>query len=587
MTGSIPDILEGRNGPPKLPRWATVVLCLGLVPLMLPLFLGLGATDLRTDEAIYAYAVDSMLESGDWSTPRASLTDRPYLSKPPLKFWIVAAGVRLGLIAHDERGMRTFDAVFAALAFVYLFLLGARLIDPLAGLAAVFLLSIQPSLMFQHGLRAGGMESMLVLQFTASVYHLLAWARWPGSAWRSVHILALAAWLAFGTLGKPTALIVPVTLAPMVLLVADWRRRLWQDRWRWCAGAALAAALIAPWFILQTVRHGESFWQHFVGLLVVRRFTEGLATSHVAPWHAYGSWLYQDLAASRALPWVTFGAGLWAFRVVRRRWAEGAVVLAWIVLPLLLLSKSTSKLHHYLYPSLPAAALFGGYALSLLAAVGAALGRWLASGSQFAPWVERRGYVACAGLLLLTVWPLGEVQQVIERVDERHSPLRAVRRCVDALGPQVLLGEGRKGTLFFMPRQAKVAHPYFYYFRHLDRWQRPRRADDSLLYFRLFVQGHQAPTLMPADEYASFLTRAAGSEIQAAVHRRLARLEAKGLGSELPAPESLALPAALRMRQGKVLLLPGPFAGCAEGALAAGGRLATQSPVQNRSFPAR
>ena len=48
----------------------------------LPLFVGLRGWDLRNDEAIYTHAIDSILETGDWLTPRLP-GDLPFLEKPP------------------------------------------------------------------------------------------------------------------------------------------------------------------------------------------------------------------------------------------------------------------------------------------------------------------------------------------------------------------------------------------------------------------------------------------------------------------------------------------------------------------------
>src|SRR6188472_933975 len=57
---------------------AVVVAC------SVPLWMGLGAADLQNDEAIYSYAVDRMLDTGDWITPRAIPFDNAFLEKPPL-----------------------------------------------------------------------------------------------------------------------------------------------------------------------------------------------------------------------------------------------------------------------------------------------------------------------------------------------------------------------------------------------------------------------------------------------------------------------------------------------------------------------
>ena len=65
---------------------------------------------MENDEAIYSYAVDGILATGDWLNPPLSPFDgHTFLEKPPLKFWIVAAPIRLGLLPHNELGMRVWD----------------------------------------------------------------------------------------------------------------------------------------------------------------------------------------------------------------------------------------------------------------------------------------------------------------------------------------------------------------------------------------------------------------------------------------------------------------------------------------------
>ena len=88
--------------------WLAVI----LVAFCLPLFVGLGHADLETDEAIYSFSVDRILEAGDWLAPKSSpWENEPFLEKPPLKFWAVAAPIKAGLLPHDEFGLRFWDAV--------------------------------------------------------------------------------------------------------------------------------------------------------------------------------------------------------------------------------------------------------------------------------------------------------------------------------------------------------------------------------------------------------------------------------------------------------------------------------------------
>src|SRR4029079_10386162 len=109
-------------------------LALVLVLFCLPLFIGLRSLDLETDEAIYSFAVDRILEVGEWLQPKSSPSETAvFLEKPPLKFWIVAAPIKLGLLPHNEFGLRFWDALFAAVAFAYVFALGVMLAGPVCG----------------------------------------------------------------------------------------------------------------------------------------------------------------------------------------------------------------------------------------------------------------------------------------------------------------------------------------------------------------------------------------------------------------------------------------------------------------------
>ena len=155
------------------PLWLAVI----VVAFALPLFVGLGARDLENDEAIYSYAVDSVLASGDWLNPVLSPFETTrFLEKPPLKFWIVAAPIALGLLPHDELGFRAWDALFGGIAFLYVFALGRRLAGPVCGLVAVFVLFVYRPLLFEHGLRDNAMEGPLFLAYCGGAYHYLAWA---------------------------------------------------------------------------------------------------------------------------------------------------------------------------------------------------------------------------------------------------------------------------------------------------------------------------------------------------------------------------------------------------------------------------
>lgn len=347
--------------------WRGVVVVL----FCLPLFVGLGSTDLKNDEPIYSFAVDRMLETGDWLVPKSIPNeDSAFLEKPPLKFWIVAAPIRLGLLPHDEFGLRFWDALFGGIAFLYVFAIGCRLAGPACGAAAVLILFVHHPLLFEHGLRSNNMEAALVLCYCGGVYHYLAWTGSEGTGARRRHVLATALYFVLGFMTKfVAALFLPLVLGVASLLIGTYRAKLARDRRLWLGAGGLALAAIAPWFLYAWLKFGSLLWDVILGQHVYVRFRAFLDPQHVQPWYHYFSSAYRELKYSHCEVIVGIGLLLLVVQTVRRRWPEGLVILLWSALPVALMSFGTSKLYHYLYPFLPPLALAGGYVPALLLAV--------------------------------------------------------------------------------------------------------------------------------------------------------------------------------------------------------------------------
>lgn len=338
-----------------------------LVLFCAPLFIGLRDWDLRNDEAIYSYSVDRVLETGEWMTPRSSPGDGPFFEKPPLKVWLVAGGIRLGLLPFDERGMRFWDVLFASAAFVYVYLLGCRLAGAVAGVVSVFLLFTFDPLIFEHGVRGNQMEGPLFFAYCAGIYHFVRWADEGVSAGRRRrHALMLGVCFSLGFMTKFVAILfLPVVcaaafmLAPRALTRA---RETWTD---WMLPAGFIVLACAPWFVYETVVNGREFWDNILLAHVVARFSGTLAPDHLRPWHHYATQLWLELRLAR-IAWVVL-AGLMflGLRARQRDWLA-RVCLVWCLLPLALLSMGTSKLFYYFYPFLPPLALGGGLAVATI-----------------------------------------------------------------------------------------------------------------------------------------------------------------------------------------------------------------------------
>jgi 4-amino-4-deoxy-L-arabinose transferase-like glycosyltransferase len=332
-------------------RWLAAV----LVFFCLPLFVNLGQSDLDNDEAIYSYAVDRMTATGDWLVPRMIATaDGPFLEKPPLKFWLVALSQRAGLLPSNEFGLRFWDALFGALSFVYVFLIGSWLLGPACGFLAVLILFAHAPLVFSHGLRSNTMDAALVLAYCGGVYHYLAAVRLkvrldpdPAIARAQSFVasgfsrtrdpFAVALYFVLGFMTKFVAILfLPLILASTTLFVPEHRRALARGWRTWMLAAFVAAALIAPWFAFAAGRFGQPFWHTIFGVHVYQRFTSVLDPGHLHPWHYYFSQMYA-FWESGALVLIAAGIVLTAGWTARRyaRWT--VVLMVWAVLPLVVI----------------------------------------------------------------------------------------------------------------------------------------------------------------------------------------------------------------------------------------------------------
>ena len=597
----------------RIPR--TVVTLLGVlatcVVFGLPLFIDLGSQDLGNDEAIYSYAVDRMVEGEGWLTPMSIPTTwgpgdpgtrvGGFFEKPPLKFWIVALSIRLGLLPLDEFGLRFWDALFGAVAFVYVFLIGRRLVDPLCGLAAVFLLFIDDSLLFAHGLRSNVMEAPLLLAYTAGIYHFLAWSEGDRRLDRWLHIFAFAGWFTLGFMTKfVAAIFLPAVVGLTALCLPDWRRRLRVDLWRWMAGGLVASMLILPWFAYQYINAGPYFWDVIFSSHVYDRVIGTLHTDHAQPWFFYLNERYLHLTQAGAFGWVIAGAALWLVESVRRGWKGGVLIVVWFLLPVGIISISVAKLRWYIDPFLPPLALVGAYAVSRLVT----LLRELHSGSGWgnhvleragldrrresslglaghwgATWLfrtARHAALAAALALVVYVWPIQQYPATFETLREHRSPLADLRLCLVEKFDELKLDrpDTISGVYVHLPASAGLTHNYYYHYRVLGRWERLAKPSDADLYKRLFVPGYRAPSIVFEDELASFLDRIGRPEFG---------VELRDLGAEVGDPTLVAgepggpLPevAAVRLRidgaTQTVVVLPGPLAGCADEVFATGG----------------
>jgi len=552
--------------------WTWIAAALVAALFCVPLFVGLGAADLDNDEAIYAFAVDVMLRSGDWLTPRSAPNESvPFLEKPPLKLWIVAAAIRMGLLPHDEFGLRFWDAVFSGLAFLYVFAIGRRLGGPLAGFGAVALLFAHYPLLFAHGLRTNNMEAAVFLCHCAGVHHYLAWrvSERRGARWLHATAVALAFVLGFMT-KFVAALFLPLVLGVAAFLSRPDRARLRRDWTPWAAAGLLAAGLIAPWFVCQFRQFGADVWRIMFDAHVMTRFTTFLDPAHVRPWHYYADQLIRQLRWSGSLGVALVGLVLLAAVAVRHRRGDALVVLTWFVVPVALISVLSSKLYHYVYPFLPALALGGGLAVAVAARLAWSLPAacWPARdpvagpaspGAAPAPAgrLLRSVQAGLALLVVLALLPVGAWRRNFSFLGHEPHPLRSMRDCLAAVNAR----DGRPGASGpgVWAEAESLSHVYHYYLHGLGPWQMRDFPSDPTVYVHLYAPGSYRPVLLSRERFEAFIGLA-----QAGDHVLIERAARKaGLDPAVLAAAARQTPVAQVRFPAEVLMLPGPFSACA------------------------
>lgn len=600
-----------------------------------PLFIGLRGWDLRSDEAIYAYAVDKILETGDWLTPRSIPYDGPFFEKPPLKFWMVAGAMRAGVLPHDEFGFRFLDALCGAMAFVYVFWLGRWLAGSVCGFVAVLVLFTLDSLLFERGFRSYTMDAALVLSYCGGIYHFGRWVEGHSRRHLSIHATAVGCYFVLGFMTKfVAALFLPLVCVMAIAWRADGLARL-RSNWRhWILPVLLVLTCTTPWFLYQAVHSGRDLWQTMFGRHVYTRFTAGLDPEHLQPWHYYFSGLWAEMILAKghwlSIPGVLMlGANAWN----GRPWLARLLFL-WLIVPFSLISLGPSKVFHYAYPFLPPIALGAGAAAAVLVrtiervitlGAGAAAGRlsraierrlttkragwmeWLPALtgeplSRSRAWMQKLLMVSAVFAVALSIWTAAAGQDRLEmngvellRSSNVFRPIGIAAILVGLSGPRIVGRALAIAAVVILPVWASADR--LDHFSSVDHPLRALRdcaitvgtsppethvyppyfqlATHSPYYYLRQVGPWVAHDGSPKNDELDIRLYTPGRQTLVLLSRNDYDIIVRQIGlKELPMPRGLLI------FDDVVLLTPGPFEGCADAAVVVGGRDIADLPAR-------
>ena len=323
-----------------------------------------------SDDALYLEMSRQMVQTGDWVDNQWCQT--VLFEKPPLYIWSLA--ISGAVFGWDEAPMRLPGVLFAALALVSLVALGRGL-----GLGVAQALGAA-------GLMAGSYFFVLMTRRVMMDIPLLACLLAAAACLVRARIWAFGLFCGLAVMAKgPGA--APLILALVVFGLAD-HRRLRLRELSIAAGAGLLVA--APWHLLQTVRHGAAFWEGYVGYHVGERLT-----GHVVPGLSLVE-TFEVLSRERLLLLAGLvGLGVAIARRLRSSLDRFAAI--WLGLALLPVLASTTRLPHYLLPTVPALALLAvaaprpawwSHRLAPLLAAAAALLAFAAHPAKLVFWLD-------------------------------------------------------------------------------------------------------------------------------------------------------------------------------------------------------
>ena len=382
-------------------RRAALVLALSALALLPSLG---GAARLSYHEAIWAQSAREMAGTGDRLIP--TLDGRPWLEKPPLGTWLIAASRRL--LGESEASARLPSAVAAALLALAVARLAARRLGADLGLLAG---CVQATTCWAVARGRLAEADILLAAIVAWAFLALDRVRLGEARWRWAFFALLGASSLAKGVGFGAALILGATAA---LLVWDRDRRAFRALLSpigWCLAALVALA----WPLSALARHpgALALWVgHVADRLAARPEHLQLAGER---W-----WEYALSPLAQTLPWTPL-AFLGARISVRRPMPPGGLdrlLWAWAVVPSLMVSTSGVRNAHYLIYALPPCSVWAAIGLRklserrraptyLFAALGLSIAAYY---TLLAPTLDRRGrewaYYIRAGKLAPAETPL-------------------------------------------------------------------------------------------------------------------------------------------------------------------------------------
>ncbi len=299
----------------------------------------------ESSEARYAEISREMVATGDLIHPK--LMGIGHYHKPPFTYWITAFAYKLfGLSPFAARFFLQI-AVFIQTLLVYK--IGCLLFanKNKAVVSAAIYISMPLVIVSNRALTT---DAYLCTFVVAAIYYYLKFHQTGKSNLFFAYVICIA----FGFLVKgPVVLIVPIVVAIYFLYR---KKRTAVKTLTLILSISVGLVISLTWFVL-LITEDKAFLDYFIIDHLYTRFTDASNFHRSKPF-----WFYLVILPLTTFPWLIYIGYVFTKHKFKKASIDfnTGLLLAWIVIPLLFFSMSSSKLILYVLPLCPAIALLAG-----------------------------------------------------------------------------------------------------------------------------------------------------------------------------------------------------------------------------------
>ncbi|HNW26167.1 MAG TPA: glycosyltransferase family 39 protein [Candidatus Gastranaerophilaceae bacterium] len=342
---------------------------------LLFLFFGLNFYPLiDVDETRYAVIAKNLIGSRDWNS--LILNYEPFLEKPPLYFWLVAASVKFfgGLSAF---AIRFPMAILASFLTFFTYFFGKKVISRKFGIvSALVLLTSIFFLILSHV----AILDIVVTVFVASALYCGALTNFCDAGSKKYYWFYFYLFMGLGVLAKGIlAFVLPLFIIFSYFLVTKNLKEMFKPM-HILPGIIVFLAIILPWHTIMYLEYGNTFVKEYFLLHHFARFIDSANIGRERPFL-----YFVPVFLLGFLPWtlVFIAAAVRGFNKLADKFEslqgdikskilaltevetneQKLLLFAWLyfILGFLFFSFSSTKLPTYILPVFPAAALITGH----------------------------------------------------------------------------------------------------------------------------------------------------------------------------------------------------------------------------------